>query len=83
MFNNTTFVNRRTLGKDALVPASRPRNPDPRLLQLVAEQAVRVAAAGPSAGRRWLLVDLTGQRLALVETGRVTGLWPVSTAVWV
>jgi UDP-N-acetylmuramate--alanine ligase len=80
LFNNTTFVNRRTLGKDALVPASRPRTDDPRLLRLVAEQAARVGAAGPAAGRRWLLVDLAGQRLALVETGRVTGLWPVSTA---
>ena len=62
------------------MPDSRPRTADPRLLQLVAEQAARIAAAGPTAGRRWLLVDLAGQRLVLVETGRVTGLWPVSTA---
>lgn len=53
---------------------------DLRLLRLVAEQAARVAAAGPGAGRRWLLVDVAGQRLALVQTGRVTDVWPVSTA---
>lgn len=60
-------------GPDGLIP-------DPRLLELVARQAVRVAAAGPRAGRRWLLVDVAGQRLALVQAGRITGLWPVSTA---
>lgn len=62
------------------MPASPLPTDDPRLLRLVAEQAARVAAAGPGAGRRWLLVDVAGQRLALVETGRVSGVWPVSTA---
>jgi UDP-N-acetylmuramate--alanine ligase len=62
------------------VSRTAPRDPDPDLLRLVAEQAVRVAAAGPGAGRRWLLVDTAGQRLALVERGRITGLWTVSTA---
>jgi len=62
------------------MPAETTPSPDPSLLKLVAEQAARVAAAGPQAGRRWLLVDLVGQRLALVEIGRVTGVWAVSTA---
>lgn len=53
---------------------------DRRLQDLVAAQAVRLAALGPAADRRWLLVDVAGQRLALVERGRVAGLWPVSTA---
>lgn len=60
--------------------ADDPRRTDSRLLELVAVQAARVALAGPAAGRRWLLVDVAGQQLALVETGRVTGLWAVSTA---
>ena len=76
-------VKNRTRRKDAVVtqetPPAPPRGPDPGLLKLVAEQARRVAAAGPAAGRRWLLVDVAGQRVALVETGRVTGVWPVST----
>lgn len=53
---------------------------DPRLLELVAGQAPRVAAAVPGGAARWLLVDSAGQRLALVEGGRIAGLWPVSTA---
>ena len=77
---DTIFVKVRTLGKDALVTAATPNRDDSRLQRLVAEQAVRVVVVGPGAERRWLLVDTRSQRLALVEEGRITGLWPVSTA---
>lgn len=60
--------------------AAAPNQADTRLQRLVAEQAVLVATAGPEADRRWLLVDTLSQRLALVEAGRISGLWPVSTA---
>ncbi len=80
MFNNDKLVKDRTFGKDALVTRSAPDPRDPGLLRLVAQQDSRLSAAGPQRPCRWLLVDTAGQRMALVEDGLVTGLWPVSTA---
>jgi UDP-N-acetylmuramate--alanine ligase len=51
--------------------------PDPRLADLVAgaDPGEPIAPA-----RRWLLVDVAGQRAVLVRNGRVDRIWPVSTA---
>jgi lipoprotein-anchoring transpeptidase ErfK/SrfK len=50
----------------------RPR-PDEDLARLAGEHA-------PAGARRWLLVDIARQRLALVLDGSVAATWPVSTA---
>lgn len=60
--------------------AQPPPQDDPRLARLAAGNASRAAAAGAPAGGRWLLVDVAGQRLALVRGGAVERVWPVSTA---
>jgi len=78
------LVRNLTVGKDALVSHSRPETTDPGLVGLVTVQAPRVAGSGADSGvqppDRWLLVDVTGQRLALVVGGRIAAVWPVSTA---
>jgi len=62
------------------VTARPPQPIDPQLATLAAEQAPRAAAAGPGGPARWLLVDTAGQRLALVQAGRITAAWTISTS---
>ncbi|MCB1185254.1 L,D-transpeptidase, partial [bacterium] len=58
-------------------PLSRP---DPRLADLIAQGLARFGVYPTGADARWLLVDVAGQRLILVERDRPLGAWPVSTA---
>lgn len=52
----------------------------PDLLRLTAAGQALLTAAGDPVPGRWLLVDVTGQRLLLVREGRVALVRPVSTA---
>ena len=56
------------------------KSPDARLEELVRRQRVRIRPLETVEHPRWLLVDVAGQRLALVEGERIILVKPVSTA---
>nr|MEE4266414.1 L,D-transpeptidase [Candidatus Krumholzibacteria bacterium] len=56
------------------------KSPDARLEELVRKQRARISPLDSQADQRWLLVDVAGQRLALVEGERIILVKPVSTA---
>ncbi len=56
------------------------KSPDSRLEELVRRQRVRIRPLETVEQPRWLLVDVAGQRLALVEGERIILVKPVSTA---
>ena len=53
---------------------------DQALESLVRQARPRIAALAPQRIDRWLLVDVQGQRLALIQDRRIAAVWPVSTA---
>ncbi len=75
------MASRRTVGKDAMTAAQPPANPESPLRELIAAAGRRLRAVLPDHRGRWLLVDVAGQRLLLLDgaDGPVRQ-WPVSTA---
>lgn len=65
-------------------PTRNQEGPDSGLARLVTEGLALMSSLGEPAGHqppaRWLLVDVLGQRLALVRNDRVEMIRPVSTA---
>lgn len=72
----------RKLGKNLVTdqdpPSETPAAPIPRLP--FSEGRERLRRLAPDADGRWLLVDVTAQRLHLMAGGRSLRDWPVSTA---
>jgi len=53
---------------------------DITLARLIVTSRAKIALCCPDHGERWVFVDVSGQRLALVKDRHVIELWPVSTA---
>ncbi len=55
-------------------------SPDENLARLIAQGRDMVLVRQPDFTGRWMLVDVFGQRLILLQNKQMTAVWPVSTS---